>query len=398
MTAFSILSVVISVAVGGDGAPLHDAGGKGMAMPPANFNEDGQANHESLGHGYSRRGNYIYFDGLRIDQAGRETLERFQRPMGRELVLAHDVDAASFVPLSPDYTRDKQTVYYKWISPGRFWVVEIPNADAATFEVLDFNLARDATRVWQMDEPVRGADAATARVLHPGWVWRDADSVYYKAARIDGADPETFRHLDQAFYADAGHVYWSDTRLNGADVPTFRTFGNDTPYAVDKQHVWIATNRLVHVDAASFRLLHNHVFADKNGVYVSVRVLPVLDADTTTFHKVAELESWAFVLFSDARHAYLFDPGYGEMYQLSLKEDAVEITKPVWLAGAAGRDRYAATVTATWRDGALSRPVIRMRPGFEGSPEPTFELDKMQRMTDAIPEAMTLLAKEPAAD
>jgi hypothetical protein len=59
---------------------------------------------------------------VRIDQAGPETLDGFQRTLGRWLVLANDVDAASFVALSPEYSKDKNTVYHKWISPGRFWV------------------------------------------------------------------------------------------------------------------------------------------------------------------------------------------------------------------------------------------------------------------------------------
>lgn len=399
MTAFSILSVVVLsvVVVRGDGASLHDAGGKAVPILPSASIRIGQADQRSLGHGYSRHGDHIYFEGVRIDQAGRETLEGFQRTLGRRLVLANDVDAESFVALSEEYAKDKDTVYYKWISPGRFWVVEIPDADPATFETMDFNLAKDANRVWRTDEPIRGADAATAQVVNPGWVWKDKRAVYYQFTRLAGADPESFRHLDQGFYRDAKHVYWCTSRLEGADVKTFRTFGSDIPYAADARHVWSGETRLANVDAESFRVLHNHVFADKNGAYVSTRALPILEADATTFRKVAELATAGCVLFRDAEHEYLFDPYYGEVYTLTPTPDAVVVTKPVWFGEAVGPVRHAATVAAIWKNGTLSDPEVTMQPKFEGKPKPSHEIEKLRRMTDAIREAMALEGKNPAA-
>lgn len=351
----------------------------------------------ALGHGYERRGDHIYFKGERIDEAGRSDLKRFEAALGRPLVLAHDVDAPSFAALSEEYAKDKNTVYYTWISPGRFWVVEIPGADPATFEVMDFNLAKDAHRVWRADVPIRSADAATAIVVHPGWVWKDKNSVYYQFTPLVDADPESFRHLDQAFYRDANHVYWSTDRLAGADPNTFRTFGNDVPYAADERHVWFGAKRIPHVDAGSFRLLHNHVFADKDGVYVSGEALPVRDADAASFRKVAELDAAGCVLFRDATREYLFDPMYIEIYTMTRARDAVLIAKPVWFARPAGSVRHAATVSATWRDDALSEPTLDIQPGFEQLPQPTWEVGKLERMTDAIREALTLLGRESAA-
>ena len=392
MTGFVVFSVlVLSVGmVRGDGALLQGGGGDTGATSPASAARDDQAEPELLGHGYSRQGDHIFFAGERIDEAGRDTLEAFARVFGRPLVLAHDVDAATFVALSAQYSKDKDTVYFKWISPGRFWVVEMPGADAATFEVMDFNLARDARRVWHMDVPVRGADAASAQVVHPGWVWKDRGGVYYQATRLDGADPASFRHLNQAFYCDATHVYWSDQRLEGADVQTFRTFGEDVPYAADARHVWFGSSRLAHVDAASFRFLHGHVFADRVGVYVSGRGLPVIEADPTTFRKVAELERSDCVLFSDAERDFLFDPAYAEVYTLTPTRDSVLVTKPVWFDEGVAPVRPAATVSAVWKDDALSETVIEMDPRFAGTVPPAWEVGKMQRMADVIREALAV--------
>jgi hypothetical protein len=63
-------------------------------------------------------------------------------PLVLKLSQCADVDAASFKALSEEYTKDKNKVYYKWISSGRFWVVELPLADAKSFEVIGSNLAK----------------------------------------------------------------------------------------------------------------------------------------------------------------------------------------------------------------------------------------------------------------
>ncbi|MBX3378311.1 MAG: DKNYY domain-containing protein [Phycisphaeraceae bacterium] len=381
----------------GDGASTDVTDGMALPKRPTAVTRVGQPASWSLGHGYSRRGDHIEFKGVRIDHAGRETLAGFEKTLGRRLVLARDVHAASFVALSEEYSKDKNAVYYKWISPGQFWVVTIPNADPATFEVLDFNLAKDANRVWRTDVPIRGADAATAQVVNSGWVWKDRRTVYYQFTPLVGGDPATFRHLNQAFYRDAQHVYWSTTRLKDADVNSFRTFGNDAPYAVDKRHVWFGDSRLPHIDAGSFRFLHNHIFADKAGVYVSGRGLPIPEADAATLEKIAELAWGGCVLFRDARREYLFDPYYTEVYTIKWQGDAAVISKPVWFAESDGTVRHVATVSAMWKAGVLSRPVIERQPGLDNKPTPAWEVGKLQRMTDAIREAMELRLNEAAA-
>lgn len=102
-------------------------------------------------------------------------------------------------------------------------------------------------------------------------------------------------------------------------------------------------------------------------------------------------------LLHDARRLYLYDPYYGEVYSLTRLENAVEITKPVWFGETVGPVRHAATVSAIWKDRALSQPVVQMQPAFEKSQKPTWEVGKMQRMIDMIREAVDLLEKEPVA-
>ena len=68
---------------------------------------------EDLGKGYSRKGEFIFFEGKRIDQEGAHDIHKFSRAVGRKLTLCSEVDAASFEVLSEEYTRDKNKVFYK---------------------------------------------------------------------------------------------------------------------------------------------------------------------------------------------------------------------------------------------------------------------------------------------
>ena len=228
---------------------------------------------EVLGHGYNRQGTFIYFDGQRIDEAGKDDLAEFAQTVGHELTLCHDVDAASFRTLSEEYSKDSNKVYYKWISPGRFWVVELPEADVDSFEVVGFNLARDNQSVWWYGSILAEVDSASVAHVKEGFVWKDANGVWYQHEKIHDADPGTFRHLDQAFYADKDRVYWSNNVLQEADPDTFRTFGDDSPYGADQKYVWKANTRVTGVDAKSFRYVHQSIYKDKNGVYRD-RVFP----------------------------------------------------------------------------------------------------------------------------
>lgn len=281
---------------------------------------------EVLGHGYNRQGEFIYFGGLRIDEAGKESLKLFAQTVGQELSLCHDVDAASFKALSEEYAKDSNKVYYKWISPGRFWVVELPEADVDSFEVLGFNLARDNQSVWWYGKKLSEVDTASVALVKEGFVWKDANSVWYQLKKIQDADPKTFRHLDQAFYADKNRVYWSNSILQGADPDTFRTFGDDSPYGADQKQVWKANTKVTGVDAKSFQHLHQSIYKDKNGVYLNGQTIK--GADPKTLGKMAELDQELTALLADAKTRYIYLPLYGDLFGLELADDSLRVTRP----------------------------------------------------------------------
>jgi hypothetical protein len=360
--------------------------------PPAAVADDSK--DEKLGHGYSRKAGHILFKGQRIDEAGRHDIDRFAKAVGHPLTLCKDVDAPSFVPLSEEYSKDKNKVYYKWVSPGRFWVVELADADPATFAVLDFNLAKDGKQVWKGDTVIEGADAATAKVIRPHWTWTDGKRVYYQSVVIAGADPDTFKHLGQGFYRDAKRVYWCNDPLPEADPDSFKAFGDDIPYASDRNHVWSGNHVLKDVDAKSFDHVHDHVYKDSKRVYVGTSAKEVLQADAASFAKVARLEPGETALFRDRSRHYVYDPTYSEVYTLERKADGILISKPVWLSKAGSANpAHGATVSAMLKDGTLSEADVTLEPTFKDEKPPTWEKDKLKRLLRVFVAAQKHMAK-----
>jgi hypothetical protein len=357
------------------------------SVSPAQDNKE-----EKLGHGYTRKAGHIYFEGRRIDQEGRHDIDRFAKAVGHPLTLCKDVDAASFAALSRDYTKDKNKVYYRWISPGRFWVVELPTADPATFAVLDSDLAKDAKRVWKGDHVIDGADAATARVVRPHWTWKDRNRVYYQAEVIKDADPATFRHLGQGFYRDAKRVWWCTIPLPGADPDSFQTYGDDSPYARDRSHVWSGNSILEGVEAKSFELVHEHVFKDARRVYAGTKAMEVLNADPASFAKMTELGDWKAALLRDRLRHYVYDPSYGDVYSFERKDGEVEISKPVWMNSDDGRGRVVgATIKARLKGEILSEPELSLETAFSGTRKPEWEKDKIKSLSSLFVKAQRQL-------
>ncbi len=298
-----------------------------------------ETDKEVLGHGYSRQGDFIYFDKQRIDQAGRIDFDRFAKLANFKLSQCANIDAATFKALSGEYTKDENKVYYKWTSSGRFWVVELPMADAKSFEVIGVNLARDSKNVWWHGELLQGVDPKTIELVNAGFVWKDAKSVWYQREKISGADAKTFRHLEQAFYRDANRVYWSMTPLDGADLDRFRTFGDDSPYAADRRNVWKGNTKITGYDAPTFQAIHQSVIKDKNGVYAGDQLIE--DADPKSFLKVADLDAFHSALLADEYKYYVFLPHYGNVYQVTSTANSLKVKRSIWPPGIKQKDPVA---------------------------------------------------------
>ncbi|MEM7478674.1 MAG: protein kinase, partial [Planctomycetota bacterium] len=208
VSAIGIMALVILVAVGSlayMATFITDGPAESALVPP------GSGEEKELAYGYSTVGEFVCYKSKRIDRADRKIFKRMAA--GRDLKLATSPDAESFEVLNEYYTKDKNMVYLKEGSFGAPWFVEVPHADPATFEVVDFKLGRDKTKVFWGGSPLEGLDPNTLIVVHRHFVWKDQKAVWYQSQPIEGADPRTFTHLGQAYYKDKDRVYWSNTHL-----------------------------------------------------------------------------------------------------------------------------------------------------------------------------------------
>jgi hypothetical protein len=243
----------------------------------------------SLGHGYVRRGETIHFLGgeitgsgvnaTRIDRPSPQVLQGFRDAKMGPFETCEGLDVETFEPLSEEYSRDRNHVYFKVISPGVFLVIKLPEADPGSFEVLAPSLGRDQTHVW-LDERIQsGADPATVQVVNAGFsVFKDEDSVHYQNQRIPGADPKSFRHLASGYYADQNRIYWGSEAIAGAEVGSFQVLG-DSFLAKDQNRAYRSGQVLPGLAVATLSLiLHDpvgyQIYADKNGIYVNGQRFP----------------------------------------------------------------------------------------------------------------------------
>lgn len=241
-----------------------------------------------LGHGYVRRDGAIHFLGggttgtganaTRIDTPAPELFRMVARSHFGPFTTAEGLDVDSFEALSVEYTRDKDRVYFKVISPGVFLVIGLPEADPATFEPLAFNLARDKNHVWLNDRIQPEADPSTLVLVDGGRVFKDKDSVHYADQTINGADPATFTHIGSGYYRDKNHIYWGTDPIPDTDLSTFEVLGNSF-VAKDKNRVYRSGQPMADLDAATIKLiLHDpaghQILSDKNGIYLGSLPFP----------------------------------------------------------------------------------------------------------------------------
>lgn len=264
--------------------PKATEGGGGAASGP----QVRRPTDVDLGYGYVRRDGAIHFlgggrtgkggDATRIDRPSSEVLAGFRRVVLGAVKSCEGLDVDAFVALSEEYVRDDARVYHKVISPGVFLVMQLHDADPASFEVLARNLARDQSHVWYHDRIQHGVDPATVVLVDDGRVFKDHDSVHYAYDEIAGADPASFRHLASGYYADRHRVYWCTEPVPGADLATFEVLGGSF-VAKDRSRVYRSGEYLARYDAGSLQLILHHamgfqILADQNGIHVNKQTFP----------------------------------------------------------------------------------------------------------------------------
>ncbi len=187
-------------------------------------------------------------------------------------------------PLNARFARSATRAWYR-SSP-------IPDADAATFAVLDEHYARDSAHAWYAE------------------TYRD-DQDYYltqhvRIRRVDGADPGPLKVLADGYAVDGTHAFFEGVGFQVADAATFEPL--DGGFARDRAHGYYRRQAIPGSEGAGFKVLGHNFARDSGSVFWagmgsagSPRVGRLAGADAGTF------EGLEYDYGKDARRAYFQD-------------------------------------------------------------------------------------------
>lgn len=161
-----------------------------------------------------------------------------------------EADSASFTVLDEHYARDRAHAWFAktyrdsqdYFTTERVLVRRLEGADPARLKLLGQDYASDGSRVYDEGQGFGVADAASFEPLDGGFA-RDRAAAYFRNRPIEGAKGEGFPVLGQHFAADAGAVFFAEDgpppavrRLKGADPAGFTPLSYG--YARDARRAW----------------------------------------------------------------------------------------------------------------------------------------------------------------
>ena len=141
---------------------------------------------------------------------------------------------------------------------------KIPQADAATFQILDrLTYAKDAKHAYYEGRAIPQADARSFDILpstgatREGLYAKDARRVYFQGMPLPDADPATFE-IDPrraGLARDKSRVFLGSVPIPGADPTTFEPVDGDAPIARDRNDYYYGATPVKVRDMKSFQLL-----------------------------------------------------------------------------------------------------------------------------------------------
>lgn len=227
-------------------------------------------------------------------------------------VVIQGADAKSFKEIggdgySTDYASDKNNLYTDSGGDRRnFGVYSFDGGiDPATFHFLSTYFsgsiiyAADKNHVYI---PIQPSDSRTLSSLSTFMKNRTSVSRLFQI--LSGADVHTFKTIDlehvHEYALDSQHVFYDGSRIEGADPATFKVLDEEYGFvARDATHIFYIGKAIEGVDAATFRglsigdggLINFAYSKDKNAVYcLNSGTVEKLDADPMTFHVLSDAE------------------------------------------------------------------------------------------------------------
>lgn len=141
---------------------------------------------------------------------------------------------------------------------------KIPQADAATFEILGrTTYGKDARNAFYQGKLIPGADAATFALV-PGRganrtapYARDAKRVYLEGTPVPDADPASFQPDSRraGLARDRRQVYLGASAIRGADPASYEPLGGEAPIGRDRRGWYFGTESVEIRDPATFEVV-----------------------------------------------------------------------------------------------------------------------------------------------
>lgn len=164
---------------------------------------------------------------------------------------------------------------------------ELPGADPATFKSVNDWLGRDARHVYFKNRLVEGADPTTVEAKkYP--MFRDKNDYYIEGAPLHVADMKSFEvleHNDMHIWSkDSHYAYYDSTRLEVGNIKQFKVVEWD--YATDGVRVYVFGKMLPDSDPSTFVDVGSCYYKDKSHVWFLER--PVEGADPASFELIGK--------------------------------------------------------------------------------------------------------------
>lgn len=166
----------------------------------------------------------------------------------------------------------------KGLGTRQNWVVE--GAHAASFVVVNKNLAKDKQQVYINGKRIEAGDGATFKHINKNW-WKDKNRVYWGSTAVSN-EPSNFKIIQwsggQLFASDSKRVYQNATIIEKADPDTFKPLKRG--YFVDKNHAFLGGQMLEASHGPSFRVINDHYAKDQAHVWKKGSLIEAADPDS----------------------------------------------------------------------------------------------------------------------
>lgn len=163
------------------------------------------------------------------------------------------------------------------IEKRSFWVSGV---DVNSFKILSEWFAIDKNSVYWKGAKLRGANPSTIRVLD-NYFAVDDSSVFGAGAIVLGADPESFELLEGSWSRDSSNYFYGVTKVDVCDYQSLEVISEFTPFRAIDDRCYYWTTEVVSVeDFSTLQILPGGYAIDQYNVYFATYTIESADVNT----------------------------------------------------------------------------------------------------------------------